>query len=1134
MPQYHFTGFPSPTARQPIPFQKQENAYLYDSQENQQIRPQPFKPSKQIVPSTFKPPHSHYLNSHHNDPSQTETFLGQITLQSPELPEVPPFRPRDFPFQQPHSLVDQFDQDSKWKNQPKVNKPTRGRTNNKTFKDLTDAVDQSLDTYEDKDSSVPQSSETFQRKPQITHLDRPLQTNSVNASPGRLYNSRPRVVNNPENSIKSKEHVNSYVINNGETYTTGRNGFRPKPTSTTQLPTTKERTNRFRPSTKSPGKPVSYHVRTNKQQFVPRHPVGSSTTENNSNFDFESLLEDPIHQSDEPYDHKDDVEVIQSAISTEPEEQSTIEDERPLSEDGQTTHSSEIEYHDDRRTTHSDTEDIRSTEPEYTTHSEEYLTESEEREHHMNDYSGETTSGEYITYEQLKQEPSTTTTSPQTTPTTPAQELNNTATTENIHKIEEHEEEATTELVYEYEYTDEEEDKHNSTVVPETNEANSKENETVSDKERSKETLEEQSEEHSNRNVDHSKEELRVPSTEEHEVNTETDASVSDKIEEQIHHDYSDTAEDSYQERTEKVDTTTQESSFDVLTMKPSPMTVEDDNFNGFVDSTLIDNTTEEQSNFTEKSEPVTSPVVEESTHKQPLLIGEAVVSVVTTKSVVNGTYSTPSTTELAVTPQITTPTTYENTSDGWIVVASVQTSRSVSGARYLNFPLQEKDKQHETEQEDKSKETNADSETTEDPNHEEIITTIENTNKSIASSTESIIDKLDRVQSELSNGFLSGDFKNGNNIAIISEMPSETTPTTSTTLPPVVIRKFSPNNRPTTTRAPKRPRINFDTIKQDELAPGLLPAGFKPKYQNYKTSTTVAPLDLDLPQGDQPIEIPEKNHNTREEELKKKIVFTDDVSALLPPGYKPPKEKENVSTDPVKTLEGFLTKIRNESAKNNNKPKSTDKLFENAKPIDVSAFLPPGYKSSKPEPTTTTTVKPKSSIDSIINKATPVDISSLLPPGYKPPKEEKTNNTSSLLAKAVPVDISSFLPPGYKPAKETSTTEKPKGFKKLLDEAEPVDVSKFLPPGYTGFKGRFTTKKPETTETTSTTTSPVVTPSITPSSTTASSGGFKVVFPSRPGGNKKAIHRLTTPKSTENGAPVQTAPSIHKGWPSR
>lgn len=99
-------------------------------------------------------------------------------------------------------------------------------------------------------------------------------------------------------------------------------------------------------------------------------------------------------------------------------------------------------------------------------------------------------------------------------------------------------------------------------------------------------------------------------------------------------------------------------------------------------------------------------------------------------------------------------------------ILASVQTSRSPSGARFLPFnPLPS------------SRETTSPS-----------VSWSEN-------STESIIDKLDRVQSELSSGFLATNFgSSGNNIQLdLPDSEQQHSHKISTTLKTPVINKFVP-----------------------------------------------------------------------------------------------------------------------------------------------------------------------------------------------------------------------------------------------------------------------------------------------------------------------------------------------------
>jgi hypothetical protein len=353
---------------------------------------------------------------------------------------------------------------------------------------------------------------------------------------------------------------------------------------------------------------------------------------------------------------------------------------------------------------------------------------------------------------------------------------------------------------------------------------------------------------------------------------------------------------------------TTNATCFEIVATKPSAM-VKDDNFHEFVDTTVIDNVTEEPVTTVEdssdavqekktKSESLEaveekkskSEAVGEKKSKSEALLAEPelVVSVVTTKSVVNNTVI-PSVTSP---PTVTVGTIDDNTTDTWVVVASVQTSRSVSGARYLPSP--------NVEQDERMKLLNEEVEDVTETTTEEVTTTtLPPPTTKLKTSTESLIDKLDRVQSDLPSSLLTGGFNNEcNNIAVITEnmshkmattmldlgitSPQPTPPPPSCTkssLPLVQIRKFSP-------LATTRPEKTFERFKQDDLT-GLLPPGFKSKYRNRKTTTTVAPVNLDQPQGDEPPKDEGKNATTgRTSGVSNKTqIIVQDVSAFLPPG---------------------------------------------------------------------------------------------------------------------------------------------------------------------------------------------------------------------------------------------------------
>lgn len=178
------------------------------------------------------------------------------------------------------------------------------------------------------------------------------------------------------------------------------------------------------------------------------------------------------------------------------------------------------------------------------------------------------------------------------------------------------------------------------------------------------------------------------------------------------------------------------------------------------------------------------------------ILIGGAVVSVVTTKSVVNGTVSVPTTVSPATTEQVASPPTSSSfpigtteeqpevtTEDSARILASVQTSRSVSGARFLPFPVVDRVEQVEAHG-----------------------GSLDGKKTSQSPSTESIIDKLDWAQSKLSSDLLpaailgTGGFRNAGNtlqLDVLAERDRTTTTTTrrsfTTTIKTPVINKFIP-----------------------------------------------------------------------------------------------------------------------------------------------------------------------------------------------------------------------------------------------------------------------------------------------------------------------------------------------------
>ncbi|CAG4925236.1 unnamed protein product [Colias eurytheme] len=579
-------------------------------------------------------------------------------------------------------------------------------------------------------------------------------------------------------------------------------------------------------------------------------------------------------------------------------------------------------------------------------------------------------------------------------------------------------------------------------------------------------------------------------------------SSTSDEHITDIYDEYDSTEDDTVEKSSEiKVNNT---KSYEVLEMNSNRSLVKDDNFKQFTDTANIDQTDLGSTNETTPPRlKYTSSNEDFSSIEPPSILGQEVVSVVTTKSVVNGTISIPDVTypptpktKLVSTPMIIDDNNNDTvvTTESWIVVASVQTSRSVSGARFLPFPT--------VEQEEK-KQVIADDEESEDDDD----TVTENPKQDIShssSSTENINDKLDSIQSELSSAVLSGNLDNENkNIELIQETTSEqstSTSTTTTTSPspvnvftlkstqfttvteksapeplPVLIKKFTPRVSTSTTPKPKK-KPSFVTV-MDDLS-GLLPPGFKSR-QSYKdkritttstttTSTTTTTTSAPLIEG---IIINSTQGRSSGISSKNKVIILDDKS-LLPKEYKPKEKTQDDSSK--KVIKDDLSKLLPPGYKppaSEETSKSKDDIIGNIEKVDISAFLPKGFKLNTSATTTSTTEKPKANINIPI-QAVPVDITALLPPGFKLNSSESEEKVP--LEKFIVADISNLLPPGF----NANSSEEPS----------------------------------------------------TPSPTTKAPGSFKVVFPSRPGG--KNTRKTTTQKSSLGPEPF--TPKIQKGWPTR
>ena len=575
-------------------------------------------------------------------------------------------------------------------------------------------------------------------------------------------------------------------------------------------------------------------------------------------------------------------------------------------------------------------------------------------------------------------------------------------------------------------------------------------------------------------------------------------------------------------------------STYEVLTMNPGHTLVEEDNFRGFVDSGLIDTTdspqvytiseetvTEEmlgettlktlQSSVESTEKPIDVPAVITSTSKPSdasvvtshtsKLIGVSMittvdskplgVSVVTTKSVINGTMFAVPSVAPPVLEQMATPVLDKgqpelaHPTESWVVVASVQTSRSVSGARFLPSSA--------VKQEEKPQSLSGKTIPSSKPTQ----------------STESIIEKLYGVESELSSGILTGGLRPEGKklqLEVLTDMTdtntttSAPTPTTTTYRSPIFTQKFlSHSNR--TTPKPNKLAVLFDSIPMDDLS-RLLPPGFKQRRPTSRRTTTPPTKHVetvDYPQGDEPV-------------------------------------KPNMTSSRPSGLGSAKNKIKVEDASSIGKPpKKLEDLFSRTKFDDIRAFLPPGYNRSV-EDSNSTTGKPID-VEGLLNRAKPVNVSSLLPPGFELTAAEPTSTTAkprnveSLLSNAQPVDVSAYLPPGFKltAVEPTSTTSKPRDVATLLSKTQPVDVSAFLPPG---FKLATTTQKsdPELLRDVVTVQSSGVIKENSTITMTTPADMFRVKFPTRPGVTRKPL----APTHKPIQGPGVPKPKISSGWPTR
>lgn len=431
---------------------------------------------------------------------------------------------------------------------------------------------------------------------------------------------------------------------------------------------------------------------------------------------------------------------------------------------------------------------------------------------------------------------------------------------------------------------------------------------------------------------------------------------------------------------------------------------------------------------------------------------------------------------------------------ESYRVVASVQTSRSISGARFLPFPQVEQEEKKQSLSENKNTKSNNDDdysqENASDDSHkaDDLVDPHGNESAKEVLSTQSSDENVTEVKND-------GDVKTrvhklssvSEKLAHLHELNEPKAEVTTKSVP-VVIRKFSPRTtkvpprKPSTTTARKLP-FGVD----DELA-SLLPPGYKYRANNMSEATT--PIAESASH--------ENDSGAKEDSpedklpILKNIQFKEiSVESLLPKDYQPPRESKTKPDNPPKTTNqsNILSKIK----------------FED----DLSALLPKDYKP----PSTTKAPFRLSTVTEDINK--------FLPPGYKLPKESST--TKRPLLKTTMDDISKFLPPGYKVPKST-TTEKPEAtssVENILNKLSfNADISSLLPPGFKSNASADDSKEKSEEK--------------APSSNSSPNSNFKLVFPKGIGIGKRPGIRLTTSKPSHVDGPTQPGITIRKGLPTR
>lgn len=274
---------------------------------------------------------------------------------------------------------------------------------------------------------------------------------------------------------------------------------------------------------------------------------------------------------------------------------------------------------------------------------------------------------------------------------------------------------------------------------------------------------------------------------------------------------------------------------------------------------------------------------------------------------------------------------TINQSTESYVVVASIQTSRSINGARFLPFPAieQEEKKQTLSELEKKIHEQR-----NKKDKDEETTSAAPVVSSTTPTTTTRLEDEKPTRNYNISRSFKSGapeqEFTKGKDI--LNKIKAVES-----------FENLLPKNYQEVTSTTEKSLFGGLIFKEDEIDPALLPPGFKPTTEATTTTTTTTTetttKEISTPKATLPTTI-------------KRLFKEDQIDpSLLPRGFKI-------------------------------KPSTAEKLSPLFKEDEIDpALLPTGFKPTEETTTSTTTTTKKSA--GLLFKEDEIDLS-LLPPGFK------------------------------------------------------------------------------------------------------------------------------------------------------